>query len=309
MRAQRVLLATGGGPTMYKYHTPSGDKSCDGMAMALRAGLAAARHGDGAVPSDRAARRRRHAHDRHGARGGPARLGRLSARRRAASASCSTTTRAASARRATSSAARIVRPRCARATPRPNGGVYIAMGHLGPDNVRARVQGHGRALRRLRLRSRRRPVEVVPTAHYMMGGVVFDADCTTRAAAALRRRRGHRRRARRQPARRQRRRQLHRVRRHRRRRRWPAWLRGERRAGASPTARRSKRRSACARAPLRGTAGDLEAVREKLYDAMWDDVGIVRDAASLRRADAAPRRARSRARRIGVPGGRTSRST
>ena len=24
---------------MYRYHTPSGDKSCDGMAMALRAGL------------------------------------------------------------------------------------------------------------------------------------------------------------------------------------------------------------------------------------------------------------------------------
>ncbi len=24
---------------MYKYHTPSGDKTCDGMAMALRAGL------------------------------------------------------------------------------------------------------------------------------------------------------------------------------------------------------------------------------------------------------------------------------
>src|ERR671921_534515 len=39
VRAQAVLLATGGGPTMYKYHTPSGDKTCDGMAMALRAGL------------------------------------------------------------------------------------------------------------------------------------------------------------------------------------------------------------------------------------------------------------------------------
>src|SRR5437660_2987498 len=39
VRAHAVLLATGGGPTMYKYHTPSGDKSCDGMAMALRAGL------------------------------------------------------------------------------------------------------------------------------------------------------------------------------------------------------------------------------------------------------------------------------
>src|SRR5690242_17475252 len=40
VQARAVLLATGGGPTMYKYHTPSGDKSCDGMAMALRTGLA-----------------------------------------------------------------------------------------------------------------------------------------------------------------------------------------------------------------------------------------------------------------------------
>jgi len=37
--AKAVLLATGAGPTMYLYHTPSGDKSCDGLAMALRAGL------------------------------------------------------------------------------------------------------------------------------------------------------------------------------------------------------------------------------------------------------------------------------
>src|SRR3954468_19396001 len=40
VQAKAVLLATGGGPTMYKYHTPSGDKSCDGLEMALRAGLA-----------------------------------------------------------------------------------------------------------------------------------------------------------------------------------------------------------------------------------------------------------------------------
>src|SRR5438874_644375 len=39
VRARATLLGTGGGPTMYLYHTPSGDKSCDGMAMALRAGL------------------------------------------------------------------------------------------------------------------------------------------------------------------------------------------------------------------------------------------------------------------------------
>ncbi|MDP6345837.1 MAG: FAD-binding protein, partial [Alphaproteobacteria bacterium] len=39
LRAKAVLLAAGGGPTMYRYHTPSGDKACDGMAMALRLGL------------------------------------------------------------------------------------------------------------------------------------------------------------------------------------------------------------------------------------------------------------------------------
>ena len=39
LRAKAILLATGGGPTMYRYHTPSGDKSMDGLAMALRLGL------------------------------------------------------------------------------------------------------------------------------------------------------------------------------------------------------------------------------------------------------------------------------
>src|SRR5690606_17528784 len=38
IEAKAVLLATGGGPTMYRYHTPSGDKSMDGLAMAPRAG-------------------------------------------------------------------------------------------------------------------------------------------------------------------------------------------------------------------------------------------------------------------------------
>ena len=117
---------------------------------------AAARHGDGAVPSDRPAGRRRHAHDRHRAGRRPARLRRLSAPTPQASASCSTTMRAASAPRATSSAARSWTA-SARASPRPHGGVYIEMGASRPRARAARVQGHGRALRRLRLRSRRRP--------------------------------------------------------------------------------------------------------------------------------------------------------
>ena len=65
VRAKTVLMATGGGPTMYKYHTPSGDKTMDGLAMALRAKPAVARHGNGTVSSDRAFGWRSHQDDRH----------------------------------------------------------------------------------------------------------------------------------------------------------------------------------------------------------------------------------------------------
>ena len=39
IHCQAVIIATGAGPTMYKFHTPSADKSCDGLAIALRARL------------------------------------------------------------------------------------------------------------------------------------------------------------------------------------------------------------------------------------------------------------------------------
>jgi fumarate reductase flavoprotein subunit len=44
-----------------------------------------------------------------------------------------------------------------------------------------------------------------------------------------------------------------------------------------------------AEAPFRGRtgAGDLEAMRERLYAMMWDDAGIVRDAEGLVRAETA----------------------
>ena len=69
VRAKTVLMATGGGPTMYKYHTPSGDKTMDGLAMALRACLPLRDmemvqfHPTGLLA-------RAHADDRHGPRGG-----------------------------------------------------------------------------------------------------------------------------------------------------------------------------------------------------------------------------------------------
>ena len=82
--AKAVLLATGGGPTMYRYHTPVGRQEHGRPRHGAARGPAAARHGDGAVPPDGAAGRPRHAHDRHGAGGGPARRRRASARRGAA---------------------------------------------------------------------------------------------------------------------------------------------------------------------------------------------------------------------------------
>ena len=116
-RRKAVLLATGGGPTMYRFHTPSGDKSCDGMAMALAAGLPLRDmemvqfHPTGLLAG---------AHTRmtgtvleEGLRG----AGGYLPRRQAASASCRATIPAASVRRATSSRARSM-PKCAPAAPR-----------------------------------------------------------------------------------------------------------------------------------------------------------------------------------------------
>ena len=230
VRARATLLATGGGPTMYLYHTPSGDKSCDGMAMALRAGLPLrdmemvqfhptgllagpgtrmtgtvleeGLRGSGGYLLDATGARFMFDYDKRG-------------------------------ERATRDiVCRGIADRIRKGHASPNGGVYIAMGHLGPDNVRREFKGMVERCADCGFDLAGGQVEVIPTAHYMMGGVQFDARLHHRAAAAVRGRRGHRRRARRQPARRQRRRQLHGVRRARRRQHGGA-LRGERAARRS----------------------------------------------------------------------------
>ena len=61
----------------------------------------------------------------------------------------------------------------------PNGGVYISMGHLGAGQRAPRVQGHGGALRRLRLRSRRRPGRGGADRALHDGRRGFDVDCRT----------------------------------------------------------------------------------------------------------------------------------
>src|SRR3546814_16586345 len=61
----------------------------------------------------------------------------------------------------------------------PNGGVYIQMNHLGPDTVRKQFKGMVDRCADCGFDLAGGLVEVVPTAHYMMGGVVFKPDCST----------------------------------------------------------------------------------------------------------------------------------
>src|SRR5712675_2847704 len=61
----------------------------------------------------------------------------------------------------------------------PHGGVYIKMSHLGPAQVAKEFKGMVERCRDCGFDLAGGLVEVVPTAHYMMGGVEFAADCTT----------------------------------------------------------------------------------------------------------------------------------
>lgn len=177
VRAKAVLLATGGGPTMYKYHTPSGDKSCDGLAMALRAGLTLRDmemvqfHPTGLLAGP--GTRMTGTVLEEGLRGAGGYLlngnkerfmGNYDSRNERA-------TRDIVSRSINSEI------RAGRATP--NGGVYIQMSHLGPDNVRKQFKGMVERCADSGFDLANDLVEVVPTAHYMMGGLVFKKDCST----------------------------------------------------------------------------------------------------------------------------------
>jgi fumarate reductase flavoprotein subunit len=286
VQARAVLLATGGGPTMYRFHTPSGDKSCDGLAMALRAGLPLRDmemvqfHPTGLLAG--VDTRMTGTVLEEGLRGaggylldgdGNRFMQKYDAREERAT-------------RDIVSRAIFAEMRAGRTTP--NGGVYISMAHLGPDNVRRQFKGMVERCADCGFDLAGGRVEVVPTAHYMMGGVEFAPDCTTERAGlfvagedsggvhganrlggngvanstvfggiagdAMAETLGH----------------AH-----------GAWREPDEAMLNASLAR--------ALAPMRAGAApdiDLEAIRERLYATMWDDAGIVRDAAGLARADA-----------------------
>src|ERR1700741_3587319 len=61
----------------------------------------------------------------------------------------------------------------------PHGGLYLSMAHLGAANVLREFKGMVERCADCGFDLAGGLVEVVPTAHYMMGGVEFAPDCAT----------------------------------------------------------------------------------------------------------------------------------
>jgi len=283
VQAQAVLLATGGGPTMYRYHTPSGDKTCDGMAMALRAGLVLRDmemvqfHPTGLIagPDTRITGtiieeglRGAGGHLLNGA--GERFMGRYDQRGERAT-------------RDIVSRAMYEEMRAGRVGPR--GGLYITMRHLDPALVKRQFKGMVERCADCGFDLVSGLVDVVPTAHYMMGGVAFNADCSTDlsglfvagedsggvhganrlggngvanstvfggiAGDAM-----------------------------------PGWVKAHGGFHEPDGAVLDAAVARC-RTPLAKPAANLNAIREDLYTLMWNDVGIIRDATGLKRAASA----------------------
>jgi succinate dehydrogenase / fumarate reductase flavoprotein subunit/fumarate reductase flavoprotein subunit len=183
VRARVVVVATGGSATMYRIAAPAQEKTGDGIAMCLRAGLELRDmemlqfHPTGLLAGDslltgsvlEEGLRGAGAHlynglgERFMERYDPERLER--------------STRDVVAR---SSYLEIVGGRGT-----PAGGVLIDISHLGVEEVERRFGGMVKRTRLIGRDLAREPVEVSPTAHFQMGGVLIDRDCRTSVPGLL----------------------------------------------------------------------------------------------------------------------------
>jgi fumarate reductase flavoprotein subunit len=277
--AQAVLLATGGGPTMYRYHTPSGDKTMDGLAMALRLGLPLRDmemvqfHPTGLLAGPDT--RMTGTVLEEGLRGSGGHLLNGAMHRFMGDYD----PKLERATRDVVSRAIYAEMRAGRTTP--NGGVYIKMGHLGPANVAKQFKGMVDRCRDCGFDLAGGLVEVVPTAHYFMGGVICEVDTATElfglfvagedasgmhganrlggngvanstvfggiAGDVM-----------------------------------PAWI-AKNPGHRPPDAQVLDSEIERALYPFSRKSGDLNALRETLLDTMWDEVGVVRDRAGIAR--------------------------
>ena len=279
VRAKTVLMATGGGPTMYKYHTPSGDKSMDGLAMAMRRGLALRDmemvqfHPTGLLAG--AGTKMTGTVLEEGLRGAGGHLMNGDQQRFMFDYD-------AGGERATRDiVSRAIYEEMRQGRTSPHGGVYISMAHLGPQLVVEKFKGMVKRCADSGFDLAAGLVEVVPTAHYLMGGVVVDTDTRT-ALPGL-------------------------------------YVAGEDAGGAHGSNRLGgngvanstvyggvagdvmgqdclkmqalhdpdetvlDEEMARATAPFAQKPGDVTALRDKLLDVMWEDVGVMRYAGGLQR--------------------------
>jgi fumarate reductase flavoprotein subunit len=299
VRARATLLAMGGGPTMYRIFACSADKSSDGITLAYRAGLSLRDmemvqfHPTGLViPGSlmtgalleeglrgAGGHLRNGLGDRFMERYDPLRMERST--------------------RDLVSRASYLEISEGRGTP--NGGVWIDVSHLGVDVVERNFRGMVKRCRDFGRDLARGPVEVGPTTHFMMGGVVIDSACRTTIEGLF---------AAGEDA---------------------GGVHGANRLGGNGVAESTvfggiagdvmaeavtgRKLSSVSRAvvdeavahataPLtRAAGGDLYELQRSLRDVMWDRVGLVRDGAGLRDALGAITRIEADLDRVGVAGG------
>ena len=162
-----------------------------------------------------------------------------------------------------------------------HGGLFIQMRHLGPDNVRRAFKGMVERCADCGFDLAGGLVEVVPTAHYLMGGLVCDTETRTAMPGLF---------VAGEDA---------------------GGVHGANRLGGNgvanstvfggiagdvmaewvareglrdPDAALIEAEIARARHPFGKPAGDLNDLRDRLLDIMWDDVGVMRTADGLQRA-------------------------
>ncbi len=301
VHARATLLAMGGGPTMYRIIACSADKASDGVAMALRAGARLRDmemvqfHPTGLVVPGSLMTGALLEEGLRGAGGyllngqGERYMARYDAERMERS------TRDLVAR------ASFTEVQEGRGTP--NGGVLIDVSHLGAEEVEKRFRGMVKRCRDFGRDLAREPVEVGPTAHFMMGGVVIDPTCRT-AVEGL----------------------------------FAAgedaggvhganrlggngvgestvfggiagdvmaeWVAGRPRPVAAPSAIETGLGGRSVRS-ARGAGDDVYPLLARLRDVMWDEVGLIRSGRGLRKAIAAIEDIGSRVETLAIPGGKT----